>query len=81
LYNIVSLYITQCITNYFYFSVYLQLIKMLLDLVACLAWQDVSADDRTSTVQCARLLSTAVDGVLANYHVKVSPCLCVCVQL
>jgi hypothetical protein len=47
------------------------LVKALFDLVACLAWQDVAADDRTSTIICARLLAIAVDGVLANYHVKI----------
>ncbi|KAJ1444013.1 hypothetical protein B484DRAFT_248707, partial [Ochromonadaceae sp. CCMP2298] len=49
-----------------------KLLKQLLDLVACLAWQEVAAhEQRTSTVACARLVATAVDGVLTNYHIKI----------
>ncbi|KAJ1383316.1 hypothetical protein B484DRAFT_411181 [Ochromonadaceae sp. CCMP2298] len=48
------------------------LVKQLLDLVACLAWQEVAfQQERTSAVACARLLTTAVDGVLQHYHLKI----------
>eukprot|EP00601_Ochromonadales_sp_CCMP2298_P025138 CAMPEP_0173276448 /NCGR_PEP_ID=MMETSP1143-20121109/3528_1 /TAXON_ID=483371 /ORGANISM="non described non described, Strain CCMP2298" /LENGTH=328 /DNA_ID=CAMNT_0014213425 /DNA_START=9 /DNA_END=994 /DNA_ORIENTATION=+ len=49
-----------------------KLLKQLLDLVACLAWQEVAAhEQRTSSVACARLVATAVDGVITNYHIKI----------
>jgi hypothetical protein len=46
-------------------------VQSLWELCANLAWQEVACHkDRTDTVSLLRMLATAMDGVIDNYHLK-----------